>query len=114
MEKILDSEIAWKEFISSRAGPETPQRDQQRYVRLNPDLGSECPPLDAKHKVSELREMVQDYLNSWEARDTIQQVSRQLVASSFFFEKQSLRQLEDRDDLTCSGMLYTYFNLYLR
>ena len=103
MENITDSELAWNEFISERAGSDCSQNDKQRYVRINPDLGDRCPPLDAKQKMDELRETIAEYLSSWKATQVIKQVAHRLVASTFYFQKISITGTEQEGNLACLG-----------
>ena len=97
----LGSELAWNEFVSDRLSNERMHKYASRYVRLNPDSGDRCPRLDAKRKTTELIHSVEDYLRPRDARQTIQQVSYQLVASSFYFDKVSVREPDEQEG--CKG-----------
>lgn len=68
-----------------------PTTDAQRYTRLNPELGEDPPPLDAKRDVSRLHELVKDKLRAPEFQFSAEIVALQLIASSFYFVTEHIK-----------------------
>ena len=84
---ITDAERIWRDFVSLSESARKARDQAHRLVRINPDIGIEPPALDAKDKVQELQERVKEVLGKNSAqKDTVEKVSRQLVASSFYAE----------------------------
>jgi hypothetical protein len=80
MDNILDAELSWKEFLSNSING----KREDRYVRINPNIGSKPPELDAVGQIDSLREAARRGLRR--ERRTIQDVARSLISSSFYFE----------------------------
>jgi len=86
MENILNTEQTWKNFRTDLS--RTPSADE-RYERINPNIGQHPPRLDEKDKLDELRTKVIDRLvQSANYQRKIARISRRLIASCFYFEKQ--------------------------
>lgn len=103
MDNILDAELAWRDFFGNLQGQDSPERSSQRYIRLNPDLKSDVPPLDAKDKLRELQGRVAQELESPLNQLTIMVVAQKLIASSFYFEKAAPKENGVNAGYTCSG-----------
>ena len=104
VESITDSELAWIDFVADHAGSSASQLNQERYIRINPDLGAAIPTLDAKHKIKELRASIQNHLQSWETKQILKDVAYRLVASTFYFDKYPLQSSSGDGSLLYSGM----------
>ncbi|KAK8075762.1 hypothetical protein PG997_010425 [Apiospora hydei] len=84
MQQTLDCERSWNEFFDNMVTAlSTTSFTTSRFRRLNPDVGT-IPALDEKDKIDDLRRRAQESLRR--DRSRIQDVARQLVASSFYFE----------------------------
>lgn len=99
IESSLDSEKAWRDYISLVS----PERDQcWRYRRLNLELDEAPPKLDEVECLSELQ---MDARRRWASDKEIKSIAQCLVASSFFFEfdKTRLETLDD-ESIKCTGI----------
>jgi hypothetical protein len=83
MDSILDAEMSWKDFVDDNLDINTEENDY-RYVRINPNIGSKPPDLDAVNQLQPLRDATKKALK--EERSTIQNVARSLISSSFYFD----------------------------
>lgn len=79
MDNILDAELSWREFLSNSINGR-----EDRYVRINPNIGSKPPELDAVGQIESLGEAAKRGVRK--ERRTIQHVARSLISSSFYFE----------------------------
>lgn len=73
-----------------------------RCIRVNMDLGKDPPPLDAKQELSNLQSQVIQLLRTREYQNIIEQIAHRLVASTFYFIKDSVGPNEN-GTLHCSG-----------
>ncbi|KAK4446666.1 acyl transferase/acyl hydrolase/lysophospholipase [Podospora aff. communis PSN243] len=104
MELALDCDKIWDDFYL--AAPLDFGTPSKRLFRINPTLGSELPALDAVGRMEELREKVDAYLGT--ARPMITAVAHQLVASTFYFELDSIEEdILNRDKV--QGKLFCRF-----
>lgn len=94
IDNILDCECAWNNFLADTIQPSDLKEPYSRYQRLNLDLRSELPKLDEKDKLDQLRATVQKSLKEKKEIEKIQLVARQLVASSFYFDKDKIPVIE--------------------
>jgi hypothetical protein len=101
MDNILDAELAWAQFRTDVADQTRDSSWSKRYFRLNPDLGEDPPPLDAKQKLREVQLLAVNSLRTDSNKALVQKIAHQLVASSFYFVKEGLE--EDGDSYICSG-----------
>ncbi|KAK6860680.1 hypothetical protein PG995_004316 [Apiospora arundinis] len=84
MEQTLDCERSWNEFYDNMITVlATTPFTTSRFRRLNPDVGI-IPALDEKDKIEDLRRKARESLRRDQPR--IQDVARQLIASTFYFE----------------------------
>ncbi|GIZ36674.1 hypothetical protein CKM354_000014300 [Cercospora kikuchii] len=104
-ENILDAENAWESFV--RSLDLDPTTDAQRYTRLNPELGEDPPPLDAKRDVSRLHELVKDKLRAPEFQFSAEIVALQLIASSFYFVTEQIKAGQGAK--ICRGRIHCKF-----
>jgi hypothetical protein len=80
MDNILDAELSWREFLSNSIDA----KREDRYVRINPNIGSKPPELDAINQLESLREATRRGLRR--ERQTVQDVARSLISSNFYFD----------------------------
>jgi hypothetical protein len=73
-----------------------------RCIRVNLDLGKEPPALDAKAELTNLQTQVVQLLRSREYQNDIEQIAYRLVASTFYFIKDSV-SADDNGTFRCSG-----------
>lgn len=93
----LKCEEIWTRFKSetSTASRENLVNNDRRYIRINPDLRSTVPELDAVTEMKTLEKAAGTYLEqNW---GKILEVGHRLIASSFYFER------EKKNGLECSG-----------
>jgi len=88
--------------------PDEADTINQRYIRINPDLKNEVPPIFAKEELKSLQVWTTNYLASPAIQKMIQNISHRLVASSFYFEKVGAKEVPSSETYTCFGtMRYT-------
>ena len=84
VENILNTEMTWLNFMSDAArGGED---NKTRYRRINPCTGKDPPKLDDVKMLPILRSNIQSIMKYGDLRKQIQEIARQLVASSFYVE----------------------------
>lgn len=84
----VDSERLFRNYMSIL--PFTGDH-QSRYVRINPQLSEDPPPLDGVNRLSYLQAVVRGQMaESLE----VKRVAKQLIASSFYFEKTEAAKME--------------------
>jgi hypothetical protein len=72
-----------------------------RYVRINPPLSEDPPRLDEVHRLSYLQAVVRGQMAE---SPEIKKVARQLVATSFFFEKDEAAKIDlDGSVMSCGA-----------
>jgi hypothetical protein len=57
---------------------------EQRYIRINPDLGENVPRLDDVSMMEEVERKTSRYLK--QNRELVKETAHRLIASTFFFE----------------------------
>jgi hypothetical protein len=77
--------------------------DSERFIRLNPDLKSTPPPLDAKNELDQLQKLVQKQLKRPEMIRKVQDVAHRLVASCFYFSKTTPNSSDKGQGFICTG-----------
>lgn len=102
LEQTLDCDRAWDDYIPSVTTAFPKSFSSSRFLRINPNVGS-IPALDEKNKMAELRIRVRD---SQEEEDRIDEVARQLIASTFYFELLSASDLGLGNKTRVQGKLY--------
>ncbi|XXH01349.1 hypothetical protein Hte_007707 [Hypoxylon texense] len=86
-EQKLNCEKTWDEYYAGVVGSQPESISTSRFHRINPDVG-EIPALDEKEKMEPLRAKAEQVLMS-DLSSQINQIARQLIASSFYFELRS-------------------------
>lgn len=97
----MNSEKTWEDYISIL---QPSPINRLRYVRLNPQLDEEPPRSDDVHRMEDIQRLVR---KTWQDNQEIRRVSRQLIASSFYFEKSTDLELTADQIFRCKG----YFSL---
>ncbi|KAI1342705.1 hypothetical protein F5Y15DRAFT_373717 [Xylariaceae sp. FL0016] len=92
----------WNRFVSSRAARDGAVNN--RYRRICPELFSRMPKFDEVQKMDELEHETKQWLrvNSQE----VAEIAHRLVASSFFFERDTGSVKQKASGLTCTGSIY--------
>jgi hypothetical protein len=103
VDSILDCDRAWISFLSDEMSSQS-----HRYQRLNLNLGDAFPKLDEKDKLLQLQDIVRKELKgNTVLRRQVEEVARQLVASSFFFERNVIPPIDTGNGyLQYLGMKY--------
>ena len=86
LDQTLDCERTWADFFAGVTTGLPRSVPTLRYRRVNPNL-STVPALDEKDKIAELRMKTEE---SQKQDPHIQDIARQLIASSFYFETLSI------------------------
>lgn len=63
------------------------REDSRRYIRVNPDIGRDPPPIDAVSELEKLQFDVARSLEEPEAMTRLEDIVFRLVASSVYFER---------------------------
>jgi len=113
MDNILDAEMSWKDFLSSTVNGTA----EDRYVRINPNIGTKPPELDAIDQLESLQDVTRRALKK--EKWPIQDIARSLISSSFYFDMISPPSPEGAAGFKCKGkklmkpsrMLILYSNL---
>lgn len=89
VDNMTNAELAWHNFSLDMFKLNTDLYIQKRYQRINPNLGSNPPPMDKVNKIEEVRIRSRNQLENRECLQKIREISLRLVASSFYFEESS-------------------------
>ena len=84
----LDSEKVFQNYMSILPCTE---EHRLRYVRINPKLAEDPPHLDDVHRLPYIQEVVRGQMAE---SQEIKRVAKQLVATSFFFEKAEAAKID--------------------
>ena len=79
--------------------------NRRRYVRINPNLGHDPPPLDEKKHIYKLQDDTIASLSFTSEKIQIQRIAHRLVASSFYYDRTSATRDEPFNRYSCSGKL---------
>ena len=96
MDNVLNAEVSWNDFLSNIDGT-----IEDRYVRINPNIDSKPPELDAIDRLESLRVDTRKALSR--EKSTIQDVGWLLISSSFFFDMVSPPSSEGTAGFKCTG-----------
>ena len=80
--------------------------DLSRYVRVNLDLQEDPPKIDDKSQLAELQALSTRLLKT-DYQNLIETIAHKLVASTFYFEKESVTHNVVSGKWICSGMKST-------
>lgn len=110
---MLDTERSWLNFQQQvdRRKQEWDRRPLP-YMRLNPDLHRKPPKLDAVRELDRLRKEVAIELRTNASRCSIERISSQLIASTFYFHKDKTIRSEGerRYGSFCHGRILCRFD----
>ncbi|KAF6832216.1 hypothetical protein CPLU01_06315 [Colletotrichum plurivorum] len=110
-DRLLACSTIWADFLTD-IGPQAyhqmGNREDRRYIRVNPGFQFKVPRLDAVDSLSLLIAETRKYTN--DNKKKIREIAHRLVASSFFFEKDfgTVRAVED--GFLCSGRIRCRFS----
>lgn len=106
---ILDSDRRWDDFLRD-IDASSNTVTQQRYQRINVDLGRDPPELDDVNEVDWMRTRTENRLkNVPKYQLQIREVARQLIASCFFFEKAAASPVACATGFQVPGMIRCRF-----
>ena len=105
---LLQCNRMWDDFMAEMAVADSSSRSsasslRRRMLRINPDLKSRVPRLDAVDQFDSIEYATKRYMNSTQAKT--REIVHKLVASTFFFEKESIKQVDSQ--FQCKGMFDT-------
>ncbi|KAM0414633.1 hypothetical protein ACHAPT_013527 [Fusarium lateritium] len=105
---ILNCNRIWESFLAENAqlhGRSIPD-GEQRYIRINPDLGDSVPRLDDVSMMDEVERTVSRYLRR---NKLVKETAYRLIASTFFFETDPSRIKEVGNEFWCQGRILCRF-----
>lgn len=79
----INCERQWNEFLEITVE----QKERNRYIRINPDIGHPPPQLDAKDEVDQLQADVSRAIMDYRSQLQLEEIGFRLIASSFYFDK---------------------------
>ena len=111
MDRILDAENAWKQFLEEVTEHQHSdlEGNKRRYVRINPTI-PRVPPLDATGHLQELQIESHNSLDRRASKIEIQTTAHKLIASCFYYERLSKNAREENDMFFCAGSLLRPIN----
>lgn len=95
-DNMLNCNKIWEQYRQDAL--EAYSEDRRRYIRINPDLRDEVPRLD---DVSKLRTMQTTVQKEMKQNIKVKEVAHRLIASTFFFEKGSIRNSHCTGTICC-------------
>lgn len=119
-DQILSCEATWSEF-KARNLPQMPHQPSEyqssehetrdyrareshrRHIRINPELQSAVPRLDAVDELVNLEVQTRQFLETPAQRMKIKEVANRLVASCFYFEQDARSVRSDEGGFECTG-----------
>ncbi|KAI0124847.1 hypothetical protein BJ170DRAFT_478611 [Xylariales sp. AK1849] len=106
-ESLLNCNKIWDGFIAENSHLDWSKDDHHRYIRINPEMPFKVPRLDDVSALEDIEQATTAYVHKNMPR--IREIVHRLVASTFFFEKESgsVRQLHDR--FQCAGYICCRF-----
>ncbi|KAF2475025.1 uncharacterized protein BDR25DRAFT_280671 [Lindgomyces ingoldianus] len=108
-EDVINSERQWSEFMEVAIQQNNSREEGSRYIRINPDIGRQPPPLDAKGEVEKLQSDISRTMVSHESQCKVEEVVFRLVASSFYFDKGKATRNRTGGTATVSGKFQCRF-----
>ncbi|KAH7147390.1 hypothetical protein DER46DRAFT_665841 [Fusarium sp. MPI-SDFR-AT-0072] len=101
--RIRESFLTENSQLHDRSIPD----GEQRYVRINPDLGENVPRLDDMSMMDEAEQKTSRYLN--QNRELVKETVHRLIASTFFFETDPSRIKYVGNGFRCQGRILCRF-----
>ncbi|KAK2668159.1 hypothetical protein RAB80_015539 [Fusarium oxysporum f. sp. vasinfectum] len=106
---ILNCNRIWESFLTENSqlhGRSIPD-GEQRYIRINPDLGENVPRLDDVSMMEEVERKTSRYLK--QNRELVKETAHRLIASTFFFETDPSRIKHVGNGFRCQGRILCRF-----
>jgi len=104
---VLEAEMVWASFKATL--PNTIASSNRHYIRLNPDLDTDPPAIDAKGDLRSLQQTVRKKLWLPHRQIALAHVGYRLIASSFYFDSQIKKKLPQKAH-KCSGIIACRFD----
>ncbi|KAL7619934.1 hypothetical protein AAE478_010481 [Parahypoxylon ruwenzoriense] len=100
-------ERTWNKFMSSSAMKDEATR--KRYVRICPEFLTKLPKFDDVHRMESVEQETAEVLR--QNHQDIVEAAHRLVASTFFFEKDTGSVKQNASGYTCTGTIFCRFRL---
>jgi len=113
LDRLMECNIILKNFIAESVSSDftrSSSGNHRRFIRINPDIRSSVPRLDAVDEMDNLEKSVKEYLESNMQR--VREVAHRLIASTFFFEKDRNSVTQVQNGFQCSGKKQPPFRLH--
>ncbi|OCL08081.1 hypothetical protein AOQ84DRAFT_293846 [Glonium stellatum] len=107
-DNILNAELAWNDFVKVVVDSEH-SNNRRRYIRINPNLNHDPPPLDEKKQIYKLQEDAITSLSFTNEKIQIQKIAYRLIASSFYYDRTSATRDEPSNRYSCAGRICCRF-----
>lgn len=82
---IDNANLTWTRFLKG-----VPHTEADRYIEINPKMNNRTTEMDNKSQINILLEETRTFLSMHEVQTKIGNISRKLIASSFYFDKAGL------------------------
>ncbi|KAI1736759.1 FabD/lysophospholipase-like protein [Xylaria scruposa] len=108
IDKLLECNTIWNNYLAENTDFSRGNNlIKQRFIRINPDLPFKVPDLDAVKDLEQLEKATNYNPNQISLR--IKEVAHRLIASSFFFEKDSGSVRPNVMGYECTGSIHCRF-----
>ena len=109
VENILDTEITWFRFLLDVVRGDEEAR--KRYIRINPNIGTELPKLEEVKELPWLRQTIRQKTKDPQYLRQIRSVARLIVASCFYVEISSSNGAAQESVSSIDGRRVTYYTV---
>ncbi|KAI0517620.1 FabD/lysophospholipase-like protein [Xylaria bambusicola] len=110
IDKLLECNTIWNNYLAENTSSDFGRSNnliRRRFIRINPDLRFEVPRLDAVKELERLEKAAIHNLKQNSPR--IKEIAHRLIASSFFFEKDSGSVRSNTTGYECTGSIHCRF-----
>lgn len=104
IDKLLECNTIWNNYLAENTSSDFGRGNnliKRRFIRINPDLRFKVPRLDAVKELEQLEKAAINNLNQNSLK--LKEVAHRLIASSFFFEKDSGSVRSTAAGYECTG-----------
>ncbi|KAJ2904255.1 putative patatin-like serine protein [Zalerion maritima] len=109
-DNLLRSEKIWSAYLSNTAESShhnTEPGIDRRFIRLNPELGFKVPKMDDVDSIPAIEDAVEHDVLRF--KEKYVEVAHRLIASTFFFQKDSSSVQPNGSGFRCTGTIYCRF-----
>ncbi|KAI1161870.1 FabD/lysophospholipase-like protein [Nemania serpens] len=110
IDKLLECNTIWNNYLAENTSSDFGRGNnliKRRFIRINPDLRFKVPRLDAVKELEQLEKAAINNLNQNSLK--LKEVAHRLIASSFFFEKDSGSVRSTAAGYECTGSIHCRF-----